>query len=62
MSELQAGVAQKAGGQFRVAANAPEAAVERSAKDVDCRSTHVGQFARLHIAPDLFDLRISDQG
>jgi hypothetical protein len=55
MLELESFMAEEAGGEFGVTADAAEAAVKRAAKATKLGRAHVGQFARLDIAPHLFD-------
>src|SRR5712664_580090 len=53
MSEAEARVAQESAGQRRLLANASEAAAQGLAQAGEIRRTHVGEFARLHVAPGL---------
>src|SRR5258708_35944614 len=55
MSEAEARVAQESAGQRRLLADASEAAAQGLAQAGEVRRTYVGEFARLHVAPDLLE-------
>lgn len=55
MLEAEARMAQEGPGQRRLLADTSEAAAQRPAQAGQIRRTHVGEFAGLHIAPDLLD-------
>ena len=55
MSEAEARVAQEGAGQRGLPADAGQAAAQWAAQAGEVGGTHVGQFTRLHIAPDLFE-------
>ena len=53
MSDAETRVTQEGAGQRRLLADAGEPAAQRSAQAGEIGGAHVGQFPRLHVAPDL---------